>query len=446
MTTIEALRAPGANPAPHPRRLALLLTNLNGGGAERVVLSLASGFVERGYTVDLLVCELRGELLDELPIGVNVVELSPVSRLQGLYDAFKCGGWTTMNGIFYWLSSARKIPRSFRYIRAIIKYLEDSHPTALLSALNKTNVSAMLAAAGARVDTRVYVGVHNTLSTSSRRCRESGRGQTHSMIPLLKACYPRADGVIAVSKGVAEDAIALLRLPEERVHVIYNPVFDPAPGKTRNSPPVHPWFRADEPPVILGMGRMADQKNFPLLITAFAEVRRQRPVRLVILGGDASSAAEMAHRAELERLAAQLGVADDVELPGFQHNPFRYLEAASLFVLSSDYEGFGNVLVEALIAGCPVVSTDCPSGPAEILKGGKYGTLVPVNDAGHLARAMLDNLDASVDPVLLRKRGAEFSLDNAISNYQAVLFSSGARVAAPEPDLSVAASTSAAIR
>lgn len=446
MTTIEPLRAPSANDTPNPRRLALLLTNLNGGGAERVVISLASGFVERGYAVDLLVCELRGELLDELPSGVNVVELSPVSRLQGLYDAFRCGRLAATKGIFYWLASARKIPRSFRYIRAIIEHLERSHPTALLSALNKTNVSAMLAIAGADVGTRVYVGVHNTLSTSSRRCRESGRGQTHSMIPLLKTCYPRADGVIAVSKGVADDAVELLGLPEERVHVIYNPVFDPAPGTTRNSPPVHPWFRADEPPVILGMGRMADQKNFPLLITAFAEVRRQRHVRLVILGGDPSSAAEMAHRDELLSLAAQLGVAGDVELPGFQNNRFRYLEAARLFVLSSDYEGFGNVLVEALIAGCPVVSTDCPSGPAEILKGGKYGRLVPVNDASHLARAMFESLDEDVAPEVLRKRGAEFSLDNAISNYQAVLFSSGATITAAESDLPVAAPSSAAIR
>jgi glycosyltransferase involved in cell wall biosynthesis len=170
------------------------------------------------------------------------------------------------------------------------------------------------------------------------------------------------------------------------------------------------------------MGRLVEQKNFPLLIRAFAVVRQRVDARLVILGGDKASAEQMAHRQELQDLAVELGVGEDVALLGYQSNPSSFLRAARVFALSSNYEGFGNVLVEALLAGCPIVSTDCPSGPAEILENGQYGTLVPVNDPGSLAEAILASLASEPDAEKLRGRGREFSLERAVAGYHRIFF------------------------
>jgi glycosyltransferase involved in cell wall biosynthesis len=168
---------------------------------------------------------------------------------------------------------------------------------------------------------------------------------------------------------------------------------------------------------VLGIGRFVPQKDFPLLLRAFAELRKRRPVCLVLLGGDPSSGDQVRHRDELHKLASDLGVAEDFDMPGYKENPYPYLRRASVFVLSSRFEGFGNVLVEALFCGCPVVSTDCPSGPAEILRGGEFGHLVPVGDRQAMTEALETALDAPVDSRTLRARGEEFSVDRAVSQY-----------------------------
>jgi glycosyltransferase involved in cell wall biosynthesis len=414
-----------------PRRIAFLLDNLNGGGAERVVLGMASGFADLGYAVDLLVCELRGELCGSVPHNVNLIALPHVGKLSGLADAIRGAGWHGLGGLLFWVASARKIPRSLCYIRAIRDYLRAQRPGVLSSALGKSNISAVLAAAVAGVGTRVFVGVHIAHSLHSAQSRKSGKGQNYSMVPMLRHCFARAKGVIAVSRGVADDAVNFLGVDAARVHVVYNPVVSAQAATDCEAPP-HPWLGRGTPPVILGMGRLVEQKNFPLLIRAFATVRRQAAARLLILGGDKSSAEQMAHRRQLQGLAAELGVADDVALPGYQSNPHAFFRAAKVFVLSSNFEGFGNVLVEALQAGCPVVSTDCPSGPAEILDNGQYGTLVPVNDADGLAQAILATLAAQPDTDKLRQRGNEFSLQRALDGYHQIFFGERAALVANE--------------
>jgi glycosyltransferase involved in cell wall biosynthesis len=405
-----------------PQRVAFLLDNLNGGGAERVVLAMASGFAALGYAVDLLVCELQGELCGSVPPGVNLIVLQPVGKLAGLCTAIKRGGWRGLGGILFWLASARKIPRSLRYIRDISHYLQNVRPAVISSALGKSSISAMLAASGIKVPTRVFVGLHIALSIRSAQSRKSGKGQAYSMVPMFRHCFTRAHGVIAASRGVAEDAISLLGLDPEKVHVVYNPVAEAEPAGEPSGVFTHPWFRPEAPPVILGMGRLVEQKNFPLLIRAFAAVRQCIDARLVILGGDKSSAEQMAHRQELLDLAVELGVGDDIALPGYQREPHTFLRAARVFVLSSSFEGFGNVLVEALLQGCPVVSTDCPSGPAEILENGRYGTLVPVNDVERLKEAILASLASEPDSEMLRERGREFSLERALEGYHRIFF------------------------
>ncbi len=406
----------------NPRRVSFLLDNLDGGGAERVVLEMASGFAAMGYGVDLVVFERRGDLCDSVPETVNLVVLSPVSKPAGLFSAVRLAGWKGLGGILFWLASARKVPRSFRYIPALVDYLRTTHPAVISSALSKSGICMVLAASTGDIQTRLYIGIQNAISSRDEYSRKSGKGQANSMTPLSRYCFPRAHAVIASSRGVAEDAIHFLGLDAARVQVVYNPVIVRESAEDAVARPSHPWFSPGSPPVILGIGRLVDQKNFPLLIRAFAAVRRQTVAHLVILGGDESSNDQANHRQELVALATELGVIDDVALAGFQSNPHIFLRASRVFVLSSRFEGFGNVVVEALLAGCPVVSTDCPSGPAEILDGGKYGALVPVDDVQSMSRAILAALATEPDRDQLRQRGQEFSLERAVAGYHRVFF------------------------
>jgi glycosyltransferase involved in cell wall biosynthesis len=220
---------------------------------------------------------------------------------------------------------------------------------------------------------------------------------------LVKRFYPLADAVVARSKGVAEDLVQNMKVPRERVHVIYNPT-DPEIEAKAQEPFEHPWFKNSKIPVILCVARLAPEKDLPTLIRAFSVVRKERPAKLAILG-------EGSERAKLEALVKELGLEGDVWMPGFVDNPFKFMKRATVFALSSKFEGFGMVIAEALAVGTPVVSTDCPSGPAEILGGGKWGKLVPVGDCEKLAEAILETIENPLDRDALKLRGKDFSVE-----------------------------------
>jgi glycosyltransferase involved in cell wall biosynthesis len=226
---------------------------------------------------------------------------------------------------------------------------------------------------------------------------------------LVKRLYPLADAVVACSKGVAEDLVQNMKVPRERVHVIYNPT-DPEIEAKAQEPVDHPWFKNSKIPVILCVARLAPEKDLPTLIRAFSIVRKERPAKLVILG-------EGSERAKLEALVKELGLDGDVWMPGFVDNPFKFMKRATVFALSSRFEGFGMVIAEALAVGTPVVSTDCPSGPAEILGEGKWGKLVPVGDHEKLAEAILETIENPPDREKLKERGRDFSLDRIGQQY-----------------------------
>jgi glycosyltransferase involved in cell wall biosynthesis len=231
---------------------------------------------------------------------------------------------------------------------------------------------------------------------------------------LIKRFYPWANGIVVVSHGVRDDMAQLTKIPRERITVIYNPSIVSADVREKAQAPLdHPWFEPGQPPVLIAVGRLQIQKDYPTLLQAFAQVRQKRPVRLLILG-------EGKERPMLEEIIKTLGVEEDVSLPGFVMNPFAYMARASLFVLSSRWEGLPTVLIEAMCCGTPVVSTDCPSGPREILREGQYGQLVPVGEPTALARAIETTLDAktsSPPPESWRP----YELDTVVSQYTSLL-------------------------
>jgi glycosyltransferase involved in cell wall biosynthesis len=361
------------------KHIALFLPSLRGGGAEKVMVNLALGFVEQGLKVDLVLAKAEGPYLSRVPEEVRVVDLG-----------------------------ARRVLYS---LPGLVRYLRRERPQAMLSALNYANIVAIWAKLLARVQTHLVVSEHNTLSCST----QNASSVRVKLLPLLiKIFYPYADAVVAVSHGVAEDLITMTGLPMEKVKVIYNPVITPELFAKAEEPLDHPWFRPGEPPVVLGVGRLTKQKDFPTLIRAFALVRKERPARLMILG-------EGEERPKLETLARELGIEEDFVLPGFVENPYKYMKRASAFVLSSRWEGLPTVLIEALALGVPVISTNCPSGPAEILEHGKWGCLVPVGEPHLLARAILEILQNDVRIPSHKTAWERFSKENAVIAYLQVL-------------------------
>lgn len=365
--------ARGARP-----KVAVFLQDLYGGGAERVMLLLASGIARRGVDVEMVLIRREGPYLDQVPPEVRVRELGTRRMLNS--------------------------------VKAFARYIRAERPDAVLTALVHVNVGALLAAAlsgGARV----VVTEHNQISRNFAALRSPTLRLAYRLVPWL---YRRAARVVAVSSGVAEDLGRFSGLDAGRIDVVHNPIVSADLPARAAEPVQHPWLRPGQPPVVMGVGRLNPQKDFGTLLRAFAALRRGREARLIVLG-------EGEERDALARLAAELGVANDVDMPGFVENPYAHMSKAALFVLSSRFEGLPTVLVEAMACGTPVVATDCPSGPREILEEGTLGGLVPVGDADALARSMAEALDRPVAAERLRARAADFAVERAVDRYLELL-------------------------
>ena len=350
-------------------------------------LNLAYGFLKAGYSVEIVALDANGPLRDEVPEGVRVVGLGGGRMLHAL-------------------------PRLVRYFRR-------QRPRTFLSALDYANLVSLWAHRLAQVDTRIYIGTHKVLSlatTESALLRERA-----VMPPLLRWAYPRADGIVAVSDGIAEDLVSYLSLPEERVTVINNPALTDRVLTQAREPVDHPWLEkpAEAARTIISVGRLDRQKDFPTLLKAVHEARKKHPdLRVIILGEGPDRAPIEAKAAEL---GFELGLDGQVDLPGFSMNPYAFMYRAAAFVSSSQWEGFGNVHVEALGCGCPVISTDSPSGPADILKNGTYGVLVPVGDYVSLANAINEVLEAPRESERLVGRAMDFHIDKVMTEYRRLM-------------------------
>lgn len=369
--------------------IAVFMYSLSGGGVARRNITLANALSARGHRVDMVVVDARGELRDWVDASVRVVEVGgPLARLP-------------------WFRDRRR--RQFKVgLKRLVAYLKRERPSVLLSSDNYANLSALEARRKAQVDMPVVISQRNHTSTSV--------SAKSTLLQTIKRAYAQADAMVGVSQGVSDDLVAL-GLPRERVHTIYNPVFDEGLLRAAAEPADHPWFADGAKPIVLGVGRITAQKDFDTLVRAFALMRRSgRAARLVILG----EGKDADDRAKLLGLATSLGVEADVSFPGYVKNAMPYIARADLFVLSSIWEGFGAVVAEALACGTPIVSTDCPSGPSEIIGGGEFGRLVPMRDPAAMSAAMIEALDAPHEPERLKARAKLFSTEAATDRYLAL--------------------------
>ncbi len=365
-----------------PRHVAVMLPNLAGGGAERVALNLVREMVADGHRVDLVLLQNSGPLVDQVPDGAHRVDLAARGRLSG--------------------------------VARLAGYIRRARPEAMLASMSSYNCKAWAARALARVPMRLVVSEHSTLSS------EVAQHWYRRLLPVaMRPIYPRCDAVVAVSGGVADDLSEMIGLARERIAVVPNAVVGPEIAVRAAEPADHPWLRDGGEPVVLGVGRLTAQKDFALLLRVFARLRARRPARLVILG-------EGPDRAALAALAADLGIAEAVDMPGFVDNPYAYMARASVFALSSRWEGLPTVLIEALACGAKIVSTDCPSGPREILEGGRLGRLVPPGEEDAFLAALEAALD---DPPPGPRDLSVYTHRAAYERYAALLFGDGAALA-----------------
>ena len=361
------------------KKLALFLATSGHSGVDRVMKNLLKEFSRRGIPVDLVRIKDHGPHIDPGLEWVNIIEL-PASHVNSA-------------------------------LPGLIRYLKSSRPHAMLTDKDRVNRVALWARRIARVPTKLVIRVGTTVSENLAR-----RGLIHRTMQYysIRHFYPWADAIVVPSHGAARDLAEIGKFSDDFISVVPSPIINEEIEQQAAEPLDNPWLEKGSPPVVLGAGELCARKDFATLIRAFAIVREQRNCRLIVLGKGRK-------KHELMDLASQLGIAHDVLFPGFVSNPYSYMKRASVFVLSSRCEGAPVVLMEALGLGTPVVSTDCPSGPREILMDGKFGPLVPVADPRAMAGAILSVLDNPIKSELLKQAAQRFTVKQSADRYLSVL-------------------------
>lgn len=363
--------------------LAFFIPDLSVGGAEQVAITIANGLATRGYDVDLLLSRASGELRSELSEQVSIVELPPST--------------TPVVGV------AAHLP-------FLVTYLNKHKPAALFPHLEHPSIVSLAINRFLDIDTTVIPTQH---SAFGHEVEATPKDQiVRRIVPRL---YPASDQIVSVSEGVADSLTDGTPVERSDISVLYNPV-DVEQIRERASQTVdHDWVENGDRDVVLFVGRHARQKNLDRWVRAFEKVVSRNSNARAIIAGKGPC------RAQVQAMIERLGLSDVVSLPGFVDNPYRYMAKSDVFLLSSRYEGLPTVLIECLAVGCPVVSTDCPSGPREILSDGEYGTLVPVDDVDGLANAVRDTLADSPDSNQLRSRADDFSPRPVFDEYERFL-------------------------
>lgn len=351
-----------------------LIAPLLGGGIGRNIVNLANAFHSKGYYVHLVLDELGDEYADQIRGGIAIVRMPTSHAYSG--------------------------------VPFLGAYLLRHKPEVILAPNIRQTILALRTCSLLRASTRVYTNIH---STFSELLKTLSQDKCASHTNHVRRWYPRCNRVIAVSKGVADDFVSLTGISTDYVTTIYNPAVTEELERLSHVPVEHPWFQPGQPPVILTVGRLEVEKNFMLLIDAFERVRSTTTCRLVVIG-------EGTQRQYIESRVGGSVFSTDIALLGYQRNPYRYMRRSAAFALTSVFEGFGNVIVEALATGTPVVSTDCPYGPREILAGGRYGTLVQSYDPDAFAEALRRTL-ASRPATPFKEAVAPFVADTVARQY-----------------------------
>ncbi|MCU7815858.1 MAG: glycosyltransferase [Candidatus Thiodiazotropha sp. (ex Rostrolucina anterorostrata)] len=361
-------------------RIACFLATSGHSGVDRVAQNLLPGLAMAGYPVDLLKIHNHGpNLSEERPANLRVIEL----KAHHVYSA----------------------------LPEIMDYLRHNRPFVLLSDKDRVNRTALLANAltGTKARLALRSGTTVSLNLASR-----GRFDRFVQRNSMRYLYRRADAILMPSKGAADDFASSIGLPKELISVVPSPIITPRFLEQLNQPIDHPWFNPGEPRVILGVGELCRRKDSTTLIRAFAQLPNNYDCRLLILG-------EGRARQRLEKEVSQLKLDHRVSLPGFVKNPYPYMKRASLFALSSLWEGMPVVLIEALAAGTPVVATNCPSGPAELLAGLPGDLLVEPGDVSGLAEAMARQLDNPLPATELSASVEAYTVENSVASYLAAM-------------------------
>lgn len=359
--------------------LAIFAATSGHSGVDRVLRNLVPAIARLGLRVDVLGVAGHGPHFEQLPEGV------------------------------------RHLPLGARHVNsalpALVRYLRRERPQAMLSDKDRVNRAALLARALARVPTRVGVRLGTTVSVNL-----ASRGAFERWVQRssMRWAYPAADAVLVPSAGAADDLAAYAGLARSRIHVVPSPIITAAMSARAREEVDHPWLQPGQAPLILGVGELSERKDFATLLRAFAQVRAQQPCRLLILG-------EGRRREQLLALAAELGVTADFALPGFASNPYAWMARAAVFALSSRWEGMPVVLIEALALGTPSVACDCPSGPREVLDGGRNGPLVPVGAVDALAAGLLSQLRTPTPAAQSQAAVAAYTDEGSARAYLAAL-------------------------
>lgn len=406
-------------------RIGIILPDLTGGGAERATLRLASGLFERGHSTDLILLRPTGDYRKGIPDGIRFFYTAyPLRRVPGahtfLSNAIRHGLLPTKLPVSPWMrlralrTLRRKWPGSRINSRdalngaAIAVYLQQVQPDVLFAALHPANVAAVCGKTLVGAETPVAISLRNNLAF----------GYSEDNLVRSRALYHKANAVVAVSKGVAEEAARVLGFAPDQIVTIYNSVPLAAIATAATDPVEHPWFAEDKIPVVLTVGRAMRQKDHLTLVRALAFLRRSIKARLAILC-DPSGWGTQSNIEKTKALATSLDLIQHIVYLDFDENPFRYMARAKVVALSSRYEGFPNVLLEAMACGTPVVSTDAPYGPAEILEDGRWGPLVPVGDAVALAKALAGILSGQRVPAKdLLARATMFSPEKMLDAHE----------------------------
>ncbi len=356
-------------------RICIFLYSFTGGGAEKMMVKIANELHARGYKIKLVLVDAAGPYESLVDSAIDVSEIGGSNTIEIQYNLWK--------------------------------YLRNNETDVLLSTMEMPNIVSVVATRPLSIP--VVLRIANINSMKERQGK-------YKLIPKLKRLtYPYAESIVTISDGVAHDLAVITDIDETQMRTIYNPAFDPEISEKSREPVDHEWLNDDDKNVVIGVGSLKPQKDFSTLLDAIYQIENDN-IYLIILGkGDLKQ--------NLVEQANELGIRDRISFPGFVDNPYAYMAKADVFALSSAWEGFGNVIIEAMACETPVVCTDCPGGPAEILDDGRYGSLVPVGDDATMAEAIHNMLDDPTDTSLLVSRIKKFGIKKIVDQYEEELLS-----------------------